>query len=410
MKKTLCFILIIFLIQFGFSQSASKRKPVSQDCKKAISLTINNRLFYGITDSLKGYGDVQEIKKGNHLLFEGEHNSAWYLLTFRRDGEMVFDITPADSSNDYDFLLYPYTDSTFCETFSKTQSKPLRSNLSNVKRSVKGITGLARSGELKPSIGKGIGNAYSNSLPVKKGEKYMLILDNVTPNGKGHTLEFNFIKDVEIKGRVLNSDSVPIKADITLSDIKGNTILETKSNEKGDYIIKTTLNENQNYSLVAVSDSTFVGVKTLNTKNLKKEQTVFADIKVVLPKLKKGSKYPLGNINFYGDSPELLPESYSSAEALYKLMKKNKKLIIQIEGHVNDSFKMALDTTNTFRNMKLSTARALTVYNYLLNKNIPEERMKYLGLSNKFPIYKTPRSESQQAANRRVEIKVISME
>ncbi|MCE3279998.1 MAG: OmpA family protein [Bacteroidetes bacterium] len=405
MKKILCFILVIFLVHLSFSQTATKGKPISGDCKKAIPLTISNRLFYGITDSLKGYGDVQEIKKGNHLLFEGEHNSAWYLLTFGRDGEMIFDITPADSTNDYDFLLYPYTDSTFCENFRKNQNKPLRSNLSNVKRSVRGITGLARAGELKPSIGKGIGNAYSNSLSVKKGEKYMLILDNVTPNGKGHTLEFNFIKDVEIKGRILNSDSIPVIADITISNVKGQTVLETKTNTNGEYSIKTSLNENQNYTVIATSDSTFVDVRTINTKELKKDQTIFPEIKMVLPKLKKGSKYKMESINFYGNISQLLPSSLPSVEALYRLMKKNKKMVILIEGHVNDQ-----GSGDKGFIQALSDDRAKTVYNYLVKKGINKERMSTIGLANKFQLFPRPKTESEMQANRRVEIKVISID
>jgi outer membrane protein OmpA-like peptidoglycan-associated protein len=405
MKKIFCFILIIFLIPFGFSQTAAKAKPISGDCKKAIPLTISNRLFYGVTDSLKGYGDIQEIKKGNHLLFEGEHNSAWYLLTFGRDGDMIFDITPADSLNDYDFLLYSYTDSTFCKTFVKNQNKPLRSNLSNVKRSVKGITGLARSGELKPSIGKGIGNAYSNSLPVKKGEKYMLILDNVTPIGKGHTLEFNFIKDVEIKGRILNSDSMPVVADISLSDPKGQTILETKSNKNGEYSIKTSLNENQSYTMIAASDSSFVQIKTLNTKELKKDATVFPEIKMVLPKLKKGGKYKMESINFVGNAARLLPGSIASVEALYKVMKKNGKMVILIEGHVNDQ-----GSGDKGFIQSLSDDRAKTVYDYLVKKGIAKERMSTVGLANKFQLFPRPKTESEMQANRRVEIKVISID
>jgi outer membrane protein OmpA-like peptidoglycan-associated protein len=133
-------------------------------------------------------------------------------------------------------------------------------------------------------------------------------------------------------------------------------------------------------------------------------------IKTILPKLKKGQKYKLGNINFYGDADILLPESYSSVESLGKLMKKNKKLIIQIEGHVNDAFKMELDTTNAYFDQTLSEKRALTIYNYLIKQGISTNRISYIGLSNKFPIYKTPREEFQAQANRRVEIKVVSFE
>lgn len=388
----------------GSAQNFRKKIFISHDCSSAISIVVNERVFR-TEDSLAGFGEVQEIKKGNQFVFEKEHNSAWYLLNMRRDGEMIFEISPIDSTNDYDFLLYSYTDSNFCKSFHSIQNKPLRSNLSNGKKAVKGITGLSRSGSLKPSIGKGIGNAFSNSLTVKKGERYILILDNVTPKGKGFTLEINFIKDVEIKGRILNSDSLPVVAEISLSDISGNTIQETKSNDNGEYTIKTTLKENLNYSLIAASDSTFVDVKTINTKELKKDQVVFPEIKMVLPKLKKGSKYKMQSINFYGNRTILTPASIPSVEALYKLMKKNKKMVILIEGHVNDQ-----GSGDKGFIQSLSDNRAKTVYNYLIEKGIAKERMSTIGLANKFQLFPKPKTETEMQANRRVEIKVISID
>ncbi|HEX8514763.1 MAG TPA: OmpA family protein [Bacteroidia bacterium] len=409
MKKLLIFGLILIAPQvFPQTPGVTKVKPIGQDCRTAIPLTLDNRLVYGVTAAPSGHGEIQEIPKGNHT-FEQEHNSAWYLLSIRRDGEFVFDITPEDTTNDYDFLLYPYTDSNFCLDPGKNQLEPIRSNLSNARKSVRGITGLTISPDLHPSIGKGIGNPYSQSVDVKKGEKYMLVLDNVSPNGKGHTLEFNFLKEVEIKGIINDSDNKPISADIELFDASGNSVQNEKSNQNGEYAIKTFLKENQPYSLVFSSDSAFSQIRSVNTSSLK-NSAVFPDLKVVLPKLKKGGKYPLGNINFQGNSAELLANSYPSVEALFKLMKKNRKLIIQIEGHVNDPYKMTLDTSNTYLNQALSTARALTIYNLLLKKGIQKERMTFLGLGHRFPINPTPRSDSEAIVNRRVEIKVISMD
>lgn len=235
----------------------------------------------------------------------------------------------------------------------------------------------------------------------------MLILDNVTQEGKGHTLFFYFMKDVEIKGKVLGADSIPLTTNITLSDNKGNTVLETTSNKNGEYKINTTLKENQNYGLTYISEETFVQTTTINTKDLK-GGTVFPDIKTVLPKLKKGEKYKLGNINFYGNSAILLLESFSSAQSLYKLMKKNKKMIINIEGHVNDPTGRKTPTEEKY-NQVLSEDRANAIYNFLLKKGIEKERMSTEGFSNKHMLYAHPKTKFEQEANRRVEIKVISI-
>ena len=404
-------LLLFFVSLFSFAQKkpatpSSKPtinnapKPVVADCSKAIKINVSPGTAYGVTTTPKGFGELQEFKAKSKLTFEEEHNSAWYLLTIGKEGELVFDITPQDTTNDYDFLLYNYTDSAFCDALHKNKFKPIRSNLSNIKRSIKGVTGLQANTD-KNTIGEGVGIAFSNSIDVKKGDQYMLILDNVTPEGKGHTIRFYFLKDVEIKGKVINSDSVAVEADITISDNNGNTVLETKSDKNGNYKINTSLRENQNYSFSIISENTFPDVKTINTKTHKDTN----DIRVMLPKLKKGEKYKLGNINFFGNSDILLPESKPSAEALYKLMKKNKSMTITIQGHVNDPG----SRSKAEQIQLLSDARAKTVYYYLINKGIDKTRMKTEGLSNKKMLFPNPKNEYEEGENRRVEIKVMSL-
>lgn len=251
MKRTTLIIVYLFTSVFCVSQAKSKEtvvakhpiapttKAISSDCRKAIPILLNNNVIYGPTLSPNGFGDEQEFKTNYSCTFEGEHNSAWYLLSVAKDGELVFDIIPRDTTNDYDFLLYAYTDSTFCDQFKKSNLEPVRGNLSNIKKSIKGVTGL-KPNTLKNSVGEGVGVAFSKSIDVKKGEKYMLILDNVTPEGQGHTIRFYFMKSVEINGTVINSDSIPVVADIILSDNQGNTVEETKSNKSGAYTIKTS--------------------------------------------------------------------------------------------------------------------------------------------------------------------------
>ena len=53
------------------------------------------------------------------------------------------------------------------------------------------------------------------------------------------------MKDAEIKGKVVGEDSIPLIAEVTLTDEKGNTIEQTKSKTDGTYSIKTSLIDNQ---------------------------------------------------------------------------------------------------------------------------------------------------------------------
>ena len=388
-----------------FSQNKKiVNKPIASDCYKAITININKRTSYGPTVQPDSYGEIQEIKNINDKsLFEKEHNTSWYLLNINENGNLCFEIIPQDTTNDYDFILFPYFDSTTCSKIAANQIKPVRSNLSRNNPKNKSKTGLSVSSQAK-FVTKGIGNSYSKAIEVKKNEKYLLILDNVYSNGKGHTINFNYMKEVEITGVVTDSAKKPVIANISLTDSKGNIIEQTHSNKLGIYKIKSPLIENQDYGLIIMSDSTFfIDTKIINTNQLKDEHE-FNSINTVLPKLKGGRRYKLGNINFYPDRADLLPESYPSVEALYKLMKKNKKMKIQIEGHVNNP-----QVKKEEGMIILSENRAITILNYLVKKGIDEKRIIALGLGSIDMIYPSPKNETEEIANRRVEIKVISI-
>lgn len=237
----------------------------------------------------------------------------------------------------------------------------------------------------------------------------MLVLDNVTPEGQGHTIYFHALSKLEINGQVVNADSVPLVADVQLSDMKGKTLWQSSTNAQGAYQIKTAVEQNKNYSLTFLNDSSFVGTETITPADFKDVQ-VFSVKKMVLPKLEAGGKYNLGNINFYPSSPSILPQSFPSVEALFKLMERNKKMIIQVEGHVNapNNNEQAKERIpGEFQ--KLSDERAAAIRDYLITKGISKERISAIGLGASGMLFPDATTEKEQIANRRVEIKVVSI-
>lgn len=407
MKQTNFFLLqLLFLTHTGTAQQTVKSiYPVPSDCDNAMAIVIKGNKVFGPTTPPLGFGQVQEIPKRKNLLFEKEHFTAWYLLDIQRDGEFVFEVVPTQPKDDYDFVVFAYYDG-LCKKIMAPDNLPLRSNLSRVDKSIQGISGLMANVK-NTSVGAGIGNAYCKSMTVKQGEKYMLVLDNVYPNGGGHTIYFSFLKKVEIKGKVVDSDNLPVEADILLSDNFGNVIEKTRSDKNGGYQMKTNMKEGEIYNLSSRSPNTFISTQSLNTNDLI-NTTTFEDIQTVLPVLRVGEKYKLGNITFYGDMAELLPNSYPSVEALYELLQSNKKLVVQIEGHVNKG--TVNNEKDVLFNQTLSEQRALTIYNYLVKKGISPKRLSSVGLSASQMIYPKPKDLKEQEANRRVEIKITSMD
>jgi len=85
-------------------------------------------------------------------------------------------------------------------------------------------------------------------------------------------------------------------------------------------------------------------------------------------------------------------------------LKADKKLKIQIEGHICCLYEQEGDTTAG--GYKLSVRRAKTVYEYLVDQGIPENRISYKGFSSWRRLRKEV-SAAEEDANRRVEIRII---
>jgi outer membrane protein OmpA-like peptidoglycan-associated protein len=399
-----CFSAVPLIAQTD--TAAIAYKPVAADCDRAIPLRVYKRATYGPTLAPEGFGEQQEIvsqSKNSNTAFEQEHHSAWYLLKMAFDGELTFDITPQDSSNDYDFILYAYTDSGFCAQLQQGKAHVVRSNIRRNDIGNKGVTGLAIGAQSELQA-QGPGAQFSKSLMVKKGERYMLVLDNVYDGGMGHTLTFNSMKEITVSGTLSDEQGGKVKTDVILSDRKGNVVVSTQSNDSGQYRFTARIAEDRNYDLNFSKENLFFDAETINTQMIKDSSTAI-NIRSVLRKLRSGKKYVVGNINFVAGFSILLPTSYSAVQALCKLMRKNNKMVIRIEGHITSR---TYDPYNEW-GQKLSEWRAKTVYDYLADCGIEKERMSTIGYSSRFLLYPHATTQEEFSANRRVEINVISI-
>jgi outer membrane protein OmpA-like peptidoglycan-associated protein len=228
------------------------------------------------------------------------------------------------------------------------------------------------------------------------------------------------LTEITISGTVIDGTNNGIKAEVSLNDKAGNELQVVKTDKNGNYQLKALLNKKDFYTLIYYNDSTFIGSKKISVTN---QQFPFSNLTTVLPKLKGGGKYILENFNFVGDTSQLLSASLPSLQALYKLMKKNKNLVIQIEGHVNYPNYLPDPKTKPVSSYYhypshlkyhfefsqwLSDERAKTVFEYLENKGIDTDRMSTVGFGASKMLYPNAVSEFEQEKNRRVEINVIT--
>lgn len=404
MKATVYLLVSILLSQPVWSQTSNKHTQIPQsDCAKAIELPIYKSFRYANVASPQGYGETQEINtKGNNLVFTQEHHSAWYVLNFIKGGNFTFKINPIDSNNDYDFLVYKITDSLYCTQIKSNQIKPIRNNLSRNNPKNKGVTGLsitAKNAFSKP----GPGNQFSQYLTVNKGDKYVLVIDNVYKNGNGFSIDFELSNSINIKGEVKDDSGKPIVAKVILTDSLGNTINETQSTANGIYEMKATVQENKNYQLFISGKNTFF--ETIPIKGNQPNR----EFKTTLPVLKKNKTYKLEHINFMTNSAEPLPEAYAAIQNLVRLMILNPELQIVIEGHVNgiSSAGFLLNSeADVKRHEKLALARAYKVASFLKAAKVNKSRYEVKGFGARQMLYPTAKTLEEQKANRRVEIRI----
>ena len=114
---------------------------------------------------------------------------------------------------------------------------------------------------------------------------------------------------------------------------------------------------------------------------------------------KAGEKLKVENLNFLVNTFAVMPESRGKMYELLLVMENNPTLKIDIQGHLCCMPNDRLD---------LSTQRAKAIYNFLVGNKISKSRLSFQGFGSTIPIYALPeKSETERAANRRVEIMIV---
>ena len=400
-KYLLPFTFFCFFLIIGYCQ---KTAPLVQDCFNAPIIAAERKFTF--KESPQGIGEKLEFSgnASNSLqYFKKEHNSAWFQFDAVTNGFLVFKIEPKDTATDFDFLLFKYTDENFCSDIVKKKIKPLRTNISRFSTEENSITGLSLDAN-KERVHSGPGCHLSKAIDVEQGDRYYLVLDNVYGNKAGFSLVFDYYKTVEITGVIKNDENNLINEEVKVlwesktGELLAQTIADKTTGEfKLDApVLKTSSPED--YTLSVESNNHFFFEKMIKITS----ETFPDPINVILPALKKGKNIVLNNINFHGGSPRALTTSIPSFKRILKLMKRNKSLIIRIDGHTNGC------PGGIASSQDLSLARASTVKTFLIKKGIDSERITVKGFNCTQMLFPTTGTEEEQSLNRRVEILVTS--
>jgi len=147
----------------------------------------------------------------------------------------------------------------------------------------------------------------------------------------------------------------------------------------------------------------FLTPKTTQTTETK----TTSDYKTFSDDLQKGDKVILKNLLFLGSLTvfEFPEEAEIELKKIVTFLQDNPSAQIEIQGHVcciTNSFKDAFDRNS--RKNNLSETRAKKIFDYLVDQNIPAERITYKGYGRRFPI-----SGGIESENKRVEILITKI-
>lgn len=117
-------------------------------------------------------------------------------------------------------------------------------------------------------------------------------------------------------------------------------------------------------------------------------------------------RYELTNIYFIPDKAVVDPASFFAVDDAANYLKHFPGCKFEIVGHVN--YVLPASVMNNPKALepvlKLSEERAKTVYDLLVERNIPVESMTFKGAGNSQMVFKDPKNDEEKRKNMRVEI------
>lgn len=194
-----------------------------------------------------------------------------------------------------------------------------------------------------------------------------------------------------IKGQVdIENNKESIRARVQLKNMKTKTIKEIHVDTiTGKYVAAVLFRDDQ---VLTVKKEGYVYSSrylSLEDTSLQKPKTLNLKVK----EIKVGQEYEIKDINFATNSFNLNEDAEKIINEFYEFLIENKSINVEIQGHTDNVGKEK-------DNLTLSHNRAKSVYQYLIEKGIPSNRLNYQGFGESKPIAPNE-TWSGRAKNRR---------
>lgn len=239
------------------------------------------------------------------------------------------------------------------------------------------------------------------TLPASGDYGYMV--SNIESHGLTDIIRFKLPETVKpdpvvlVQGKVLNARTQsPLEAIIRFDDLtSGKDVGEARSDPRtGDYGIALPAGKKYGYHAEAA------GYLSVNENLELVDLTEYSELRkdLLLVPIAIGESIQLKNVFFLQSLAVLLSESYPELDRLVRIMRDNKTIEIELEGHTDGR-------GDPKANLVLSEERVEAVKQYLVSKGISEKRIVGKGYGGARPMVANDTEENRQL-NRRVEFKI----
>ncbi len=205
---------------------------------------------------------------------------------------------------------------------------------------------------------------------------------------------------IVMEGKVFDIETKqPVKAKFIFQRMPygGNVGTSRVKTEQGDY--QLTLMKSYQYKVKVQAEGYVSLSEMVSTKIIDLEGVMFKDFYLVPTGV--GQIVKLRTLIFEQSKTSIMPDSYGELNELANMMAKNKKMIIQLEGHTDYSGRASL-------NMALSYDRVKSVKQYLLAKGVKSRRIRLKAFGGSQPVSRAKTIEERKI-NRRVEVRIIAI-
>ncbi len=254
------------------------------------------------------------------------------------------------------------------------------------------------------NLGLGINTVgFDAYYTIPASGDYGYMVSNINSRGLTDIIRFKLPETVKpdpvvlVQGKVLNARTqTPLEAVIRFDDLKtGKDEGEARSDPRtGEYRIVLPAGKNYGYHAEAPG---YLSVNE-NLELVELRQYVELTKDLLLVPIEIGESIQLKNVFFAQSKAVLLPESYPELDRLVRIMKENKTIEIQLEGHTDGR-------GDPRANIALSEERVQAVKQYLVSKGISEKRIVGKGYGGAKPMVSNDTEENRKL-NRRVEFKI----